>query len=65
MLQTNANEYFRLFFETAQAILSARNLQETLDSLVQRTVAALEIKAGGLRMIDEQSNNLKQVSSFG
>jgi signal transduction protein with GAF and PtsI domain len=65
MIQTNANEYFRLFFETAQAILSARNLQETLDSLVHRTVDALEIKAGGLRLIDEQSNNLKQVASFG
>lgn len=65
MPQTNANEYFRLFFETAQAILSARNLQETLDSLVQRTVAALGIKAGGLRLIDEQSNSLKQVASFG
>jgi GAF domain-containing protein len=65
MLQTLANEYFRLFFETAQAILSARNLQETLDSLVQRTVAALQIKAGGLRLIDEQSNSLKQVASFG
>ncbi|MDT8444813.1 MAG: GAF domain-containing protein [Desulfuromonadales bacterium] len=65
MPQTNANEYFRLFFETAQAILSARNLQETLDSLVQRTVAALRIKAGGLRLIDEQSNSLKQVASFG
>lgn len=65
MPQTNANEYFRLFFETAQAILSARNLQETLDSLVQRTVAALGVKAGGLRLIDEQSNSLKQVASFG
>jgi GAF domain-containing protein len=65
MIQANTNEYFRLFFETAQAILSARSLQETLDSLVQRTVAALEIKAGGLRLIDEESNNLKQVSSFG
>ena len=65
MLQTHANEYFRLFFETAQAILSARNLQETLDSLVQRTVAALQIKAGSLRLIDEQSNSLKQVASFG
>ena len=65
MLHTHANEYFRLFFETAQAILSARNLQETLDSLVQRTVAALQIKAGGLRLIDEQSNSLKQVASFG
>ena len=65
MIQANTNEYFRLFFETAQAILSARNLQETLDSLVQSTVAALEIKAGGLRLIDEESNNLKQVASFG
>jgi GAF domain-containing protein len=65
MIQTNTNEYFRLFFETAQAILSASSLQETLDSLVQRTVAALEVKAGGLRLIDEESHNLKQVSSFG
>jgi signal transduction protein with GAF and PtsI domain len=65
MSQANAHEYFRLFFETAQAILSARNLQETLDSLVQHTVAALEIKAGSLRLIDEQSNSLKQVASFG
>lgn len=65
MIQSNTNEYFRLFFETAQAILSARNLQETLDSLVERTVAALMIKAGSLRLIDEESNNLKQVSSFG
>lgn len=65
MIQSNANEYFRLFFETAQAILSASSLQETLDSLVQRTVAALEVKAGSLRLVDEESHNLKQVSSFG
>ena len=65
MIQSNTNEYFRLFFETAQAILSASSLQETLDSLVQRTVAALEIKAGGLRLIDEETHNLTQVSSFG
>ncbi len=65
MIQANTNEYFRLFYETAQAILSARNLQETLDSLVQSTVVALEIKAGSLRLIDEESNNLKQVASFG
>ncbi len=65
MIQANTNEYFRLFYETAQEILSARNLQETLDSLVQSTVAAMEIKAGGLRLIDDASNNLKQVASFG
>ncbi len=65
MIQANTSQYFRLFFETAQAILSARSLQDTLDSLVQRTVDALEVKAGGLRLIDEESHNLKQVSSFG
>lgn len=65
MIQTNTNEYFRLFFETAQAILSARNLQETLDSLVQRTVTALDVKAGVLRLIDDESKNLKRVAAFG
>jgi len=65
MSPTNASEYFRLFFETAQAILSARDLQSTLDSLVQSTVGALQIKAGSLRLIDEQSNNLEQVATFG
>ncbi len=65
MLKIDSTEYFRLFFETAQAILSSRSLQETLDSLVQRTVVALGVKAGGLRLVDEESNNLKQVASFG
>jgi GAF domain-containing protein len=65
MSQTNANEYFRLFFETAQAILSASNMQATLDSLVKRTVAALEVKAGSLRLVDEQSHGLKQVAAYG
>lgn len=65
MPQANTNEYFRLFFETAQEILSARDLQTTLDSLVQRTVTALDIKAGGLRLIDEATNNLEQVAAYG
>ncbi len=65
MIQANTNEYFRLFFETAQAIISARNLQQTLDSLVQRTVDALEVKGGVLRLIDEESGILKRVSAYG
>jgi len=65
MNKANANEYFRLFFETAQAIISARDLQKTLDSLVQRTVAALEVKGGVLRLIDEESNLLKRVAAYG
>ncbi|WP_020675890.1 GAF domain-containing protein [Geopsychrobacter electrodiphilus] len=65
MPQEHTNEYFRLFFETVQEILSARNLQATLDSLVRRTVTALNIKAGGLRLIDEKTNFLEQVAAFG
>ena len=65
MIQANSNEYFRLFFETAQAIISARDLQKTLDSLVQRTVAALEVKGGVLRLIDEESGLLKRVAAYG
>jgi signal transduction protein with GAF and PtsI domain len=64
MPQTDAKEYFRLFFETTQAILSAENLQETLDSLVQRTVDALQVKGGVLRLIDEDKR-LSLVASFG
>lgn len=65
MSQDKASEYFRLFFETAQSILSAPALQPTLDSLVQRTVDALGVKAGSLRLIGEQSNNLEQSASHG
>lgn len=65
MLKADTNEYFRLFYETAQAIISARNLQETLDSLVQGTVNALGVKAGVLRLVDEESGILKRVASFG
>lgn len=65
MIQANKNEYFRLFFETAQAIISARNLQDTLDSLVQNTVAAMEVKGGVLRLIDEETNILKRVAAYG
>lgn len=65
MPKSNVHEFFRLFFETAQAIISAGNLQATLDSLVERSVAALELKAGILRLIEEDSNTLKQVASFG
>jgi len=65
MSQSKANEYFRLFFETTQSILAAGNLQTTLNTLVQHAVAALQIKAGSLRLIDEQSNSLEQVAAFG
>ncbi len=65
MSQKNVSEYFRLFFEAGQSILSSSSLQQTLDFLVQRTVAALEVKAGSLRLIDEKTKRLELVASCG
>ncbi len=65
MTQDKAIEFFRLFFETAQTILSSPSLQPTLDALVRRTVSALGAQAGSLRLIDEQANRLELVAAYG
>jgi GAF domain-containing protein len=65
MAQTPSIEYFRLFFETAQAILSSPALQPTLDALVAKTAAALGVKAASLRLIDEQTGRLELVAAYG
>jgi signal transduction protein with GAF and PtsI domain len=65
MAQTTSIEYFRLFFETAQAILSSPALQPTLDALVERTTAAFEVKAASLRLIDEQTGRLELATAHG
>jgi signal transduction protein with GAF and PtsI domain len=65
MSQENTSEYFRLFFETAQTLLSSPSLQPTLDSLVRRTSAALGVKAGSLRLIDEKTGRLELAASHG
>ena len=65
MKQHKAIEFFRTFFEVSQSILSSLSLQDILDSLVKRTVDALEIKAGNLRLVDETTNRLELVASHG
>jgi GAF domain-containing protein len=65
MAQTTSIEYFRLFFETAQAILSSPALQPTLDALVERTAGALGVKSASLRLIDEQTGRLELVAAHG
>ena len=57
--------YFKLFYETAQTILSSTSLQATLDTLVERSVAALRVKGGSLRLVNEQTHQLEQVASCG
>ncbi|WP_303722434.1 GAF domain-containing protein [Malonomonas rubra] len=65
MSKSKAIEYFKLFYETTQTILSSASLQVTLDTLVERAVAALAVKGGSLRLVDEQTQQLEQVASYG
>ncbi len=65
MSKSQSVEYFKLFYETTQTILSSTSLQNTLDSLVVRSVAALQVKGGSLLLVDEQTHRLKQVATCG
>lgn len=65
MPESQSIAYFKLFYETAQTILSSSSLQTTLNTLVERSVAALGVKGGSLRLLDEQTHQLQQVASCG
>lgn len=65
MPKNRSIEYFKLFYEATQTILSSASLQVTLDTLVKRAVTALKVKGGSLRLVDEQTQQLEQVASCG
>jgi len=65
MPESSSTAYFKLFYETAQTILASSSLQVTLDTLVERSVAALRVKGGSLRLVNEQTHQLEQVASCG
>jgi GAF domain-containing protein len=65
MPENQSIAYFKLFYETAQTILSSSSLQATLDTLVGRSVAALRVKGGSLRLVDEQTHQLELVAACG
>ncbi len=65
MPESQSIAYFKLFYETAQTILSSSSLPVTLDTLVERSVAALRVKGGSLRLLNEQTHQLEQVASCG
>ncbi|NNG46754.1 MAG: GAF domain-containing protein, partial [Deltaproteobacteria bacterium] len=56
-------QYFKVFFDASQAILSSASLKDILNLLVRRTVDALDVKAGALLLVDEKTGRLKLVSS--
>ena len=65
MSKKQSIEYFKLFYEATQTILSSTSLQVTLDTLIERAVAALKVKGGSLRLVNEQTQKLEQVASCG
>ena len=65
MHKNQSLSHFKLFYQTAQTILSSSSLKATLDTLVERSVAALGVKGGSLRLVDEQTHQLEQVASWG
>jgi signal transduction protein with GAF and PtsI domain len=65
MIRRTSIEHFHTFFEVSKAILSLTSLQDILDFLVTRTVEALDLNAGSLRLVDESTNRLELVASCG
>jgi len=58
-----SSQYFRIFFEASHAVLSARSLHETLKLLVKRSVQALRVKAGSLRLVNDKTGELELAAS--
>jgi len=65
MAKESQIEYFRLFFEAGQALLSSGSMPETLSFLVQRTASAFGVKAASLRLFNENTNCLELAAACG
>lgn len=63
MIPLGSTEYFRIFFETCQTILSSQSLNDTLKLLVKRSVRALGVKAGSLMLLNDKTNRLELAAS--
>jgi len=64
MIKQKEIGYFRTFFEVSQTILTAPSLAEILHFLVEKSVKALGVKAGSLRLVDETTSRLELVASY-
>lgn len=58
-------EFFSIFYETCQAVLSSGSLPEILQQLVEKTAKGLEVKGSTLRLINQRDNRLELVASWG
>ena len=63
MVEHKSIKYFQTFFEVSQTILSSLSLKDILNFLVKSTVGVLDVKAGSLRLVNEETNLLELVAS--
>ena len=63
MVEHKSIKYFQTFFEVSQTILSSLSLKDILNFLVKSTVGVLDVKAGSLRLVNEETNLLESVAS--
>ncbi len=63
MSQGRTIQYFKVFYDASQAILSTASLSKILRLLVKWAVDALDGRAGALLLVDEKTGSLKHVSS--
>jgi len=63
MVELKMTEYLKTFFDVNQTIFSSLSLKEILKILVKETVSALGVKAGSLRLVNEQTKSLELAAS--
>lgn len=62
---TTSIQYFKLFYQTARAVLAAPSMEATLNALLENVVKAFAVKGGTLRLVNEKSHQLEQVATYG
>jgi PAS domain S-box-containing protein len=58
-------EYLRVFEEITKAVSSSLNLDEVLNMVVRKIPEVMGLKAGSLRLLDKEKQQLEMVAHFG
>lgn len=61
----NAYRYFHALFDAAQAVTSSLEVEDVLEQLVKSTVRVLQIKACGIRLLNEDGETLVLRAAYG
>lgn len=65
MLETREYQYLQTFFKVSHAVTSSLKTEEILNLIVRAIPEAMGVKACTLRLLDEKTNELKTLASYG